>query len=90
MNGIEMQLGKLISTTETIAKDVSELRNDHKSLIGFQSKTEERLKHGSNTLRNHGERIDVIEHKPKPPRAWLTYTLISLGFVVLAFLVSLK
>ncbi len=90
MNGIEMQLGKLLSTTETIAKDVGDLKNDHKGLIGFQSKTEERLKHGSRTLQDHGERIDVIEDKPKPPRAWLTYALIIVGFVMLTFLVSLR
>lgn len=89
MNGLEMKIGELLSTTRSIAKDVCELKNDHKGLISFQSRTEERLKHGSTTLQDHEARIDEVEGRPKSPRAWLTYTLITVGFVVLALLVSI-
>lgn len=76
---------------------ILEMRNDVKQLLACQSATEERLKNGAthfkktdDAIESHSDRIIKVEARKCPsfPSGKLTYTMITIGFIILGILIK--
>lgn len=98
INGVSERLGKLSAKMETVLTEIVGTREEVKKLSGFQHKTEERLRQGVETFKNHSkeikkakEDIEAVEKKIiKVPNKWIVYSMLIIGFMILGLLVSIN
>jgi hypothetical protein len=105
--GAEMELpvssktiGEIVANQRTIQKTVEAINNKVDGLNEFKSRTDERLKNGTQTFAAIDSKItraneminknclDIVQITAAIPSKNVIYSMIVIGFAVLAFLIS--
>lgn len=94
-------IAAMATNVQAIMTDVKDIKTDIKNFAIFQSRTEERLRHGSDTFvdlrgeqKEQKTKVDKIENRiivlenRKPPSRGLTYGLIIGGFAFMTLIMT--
>ena len=93
-------IGEMVANQNHIQEMVSSINEKVDDLKDFKSRTDERLKNGIDTFININSRIDkandiinlnsiaIVKIEAAIPSKKVLYSMITIGFIVLAFLIS--
>ena len=96
----EKEIGQMSADIKNIGVSIETLNRKMDTSISFQSATEERLKSGSKTFKDHRDTLDshekdiervklaCVERCATQPSGKTVYALITVGFVILGLLLK--